>query len=168
MGTQLAGVLLAVAFIFGLARRAGIRVSLPSSAAVTAIVFLTVVSTGALRESWHALDLQRSANDHLTADAARSANCTALGVDPAAVKWASGQMGLRARFYLAPGPALSPGADICLRFLLLPRLQVRAMSDAGYVLFWNARMSARLLSSLGSQGTPIVSFGGVYHVARIR
>lgn len=167
LGAQVVGVLLAALLVTGLARRAGVRATVPAGAVLTALVFLTVLGAGSLREGWRDLDRQRADNDHLSADAARQENCVRLGVDPAAVAWVSGRMPQRARFYLAPGSSLNPGADICLRFLLLPRLQVNGVAEADHVLFWNARARSGLLSDLRGRGAPVVSFGDAYHLAGI-
>ena len=58
------------------------------------------------------------------------------------------------------------GPGTCLRFLLLPRLEVGSRREADYVLIWDPPAEP-LTSQLRQQGATIETFKGRYVLARL-
>jgi hypothetical protein len=162
---QLVGVLLGSALLYVAAQRAGLRVPYSRAVAVGALVFLAIVTMTTLRESWRGLDHLRLTTATNT-QASGKGTCLATGPDPAAVAWLARNMPRRARFFVQPSPILVAGGGTCIRFLLLPRLEVGSPDKADYVLFWRIPTEP-LMSQLVRKGGTVKSLGRDYHLVRL-
>jgi hypothetical protein len=165
MAVQLAGVAVAVALLYVAASRAGLELAVPAAAAFASVLFLAVVAVGKFDQSWHALDVQREQYSNGTPAMGRDI-CTQTGADPNVVSWVASHIPTRARFYEPFTPALVHGGGTCLRFLLLPRLEVARLSQAHYVLFW-AMSGEPLISELKRRGATVETYAGQFHIARL-
>ena len=165
MAGQLVGVAVAVELLVAGTRRAGLTIGVPAAAAFAGLLFFAVVGVASLRESWHRLDLQRTSNAHLSAVGARNV-CTVTGPDPDVVAFVVRTIPEHGRFYVPFSPTLVTGGGTCLRFLLLPRLQVPRLADAHYVLFWSGA-GEPLLRELRGRGAVVSTYRRVYHIARL-
>jgi hypothetical protein len=162
---QVLAVVLAGGVLWAVLKRLGARLSLPHATAAAVVVFLALQGGGALRERWDGLDRLEGGTANLTSEAGRRA-CIATGIDDDAVNWVASRLPSRARFHVAPAPSLVAGGGTCLRFLLLPRLQVARQRDADYVLIWEPPAEP-LTSQLRQQGATIETFEGRYVLARL-
>jgi hypothetical protein len=161
---QVLAVLLAAAVLFAVLHRMGARVPLQRAAAVGVLAFLTIQAGGALRERWDGLNRLEAGHERLSAKQGREA-CLGTGADGEAVAWAAARMPKRARFVLPPAPSLVAGPGTCIRFLLLPRLQVASEREADYVLIWEP--NAALATRLREGGAVLETFKDRYVLARL-
>jgi hypothetical protein len=72
----------------------------------------------------------------------------------------------RERFYFRAGRPLPPNGDLCVRFALLPRIQVRRPSQARFVVFWRGT-PASAIAGLRRRGALVERFRRDYAVARL-
>jgi hypothetical protein len=135
-------------------------------AGIVIVLVLGTLSLGNLAASWHALDLQRSAFRKTTPTAARGACALTHGVDVRAVGWLGQHIPVRERFWLQSGRPGVPGSGTCIRFLLLPRLQVPAPTQAHYLVFWQG-VPRGALRFLRSRGATVITRGRSYAIARV-
>jgi hypothetical protein len=136
------------------------------AAGIVIVVVLGALSIGNVAASWHLLDLQRSAFRKTTSTAARGACAITHHVDIKAVGWLGQHIPVRERFYLQAGSPLVPGSGTCIRFLLLPRLQVGSPAQARYLVFWQG-VPRGGLKFLRSRGATIIRRGRSYAIARL-
>ena len=163
--TQVLAVLLATGLLHAVLGRLGVRVPAQPLVLAAVLVFLSIQVVGDFRERWDGLDRLEAGNEGTTAQAGRQV-CLSTGPDPEAVAWAKSRLPPRARFFVPPAPSLVKGGGTCIRFLLLPRLQVRSLERADYVLVWDPPADA-LLSRLRQQGAVIETFKDRYVLARL-
>jgi hypothetical protein len=143
----------------------GARLGAPRAVGLAALLLLTVTSVAAIRESWHALDVQRTAAAHLSPVAGRS-ECEKVAIDAPALGWVASRIPVRGRFYLVLPYNPAHTGEICMRFVLLPRLQVPRLAQARYVVFWRSRPPA-MVAALRRRGAVIEAYGSQYGVARL-
>ena len=136
------------------------------AAGIVIVVVLGTLSLGNLAASWHALDIQRSAFRKVTPTAARGACAITHGVDIRALGWLGQHIPVRERFYLQAGRGGVPGAGACIRFLLLPRLQVPAPTEARYLVYWQG-VPRGALKFLRARGATVIRLGRSYAIARL-
>ena len=154
---QIVAVLAATALVRVVLGRLGLELGLPQTAAIAVLVFLVVSSTINMREQWKRLDIQRDEYRYLDNDPveARSA-CLAAGVDGGFLGFVGSRVPVRERFYLESAPLKGTG-EFCVRFLLLPRVQVRDPKDARYLVFWDAP-NRRTLDQVRREGARVVAW----------
>jgi hypothetical protein len=116
--------------------RSGVRMPLPRAVAVAVVLTLAVGATSTGRETWKSLDEQRERWRTNTPYPAKSECAISLGVDPYYAGWLIGRMPSNARYWMPPGPGRGYAPDVCLRMLLLPRLQETRLEDAQFAVLW--------------------------------
>jgi hypothetical protein len=136
---QIAAVLAVALLVRALAGRAGLTLRMPQATALAAVLVLALAAVSAYRETWHQLDLQRTAWKNNDQGAAISECAGSLGVDPLYVGWLRERIPEGQAFFQPPGPERGFAPDICLRMLLLPRFQVEEERRARYVVVWSER-----------------------------
>ena len=115
----------------------------PAAAGIVIVLVLGTLSIGNVPASWHLLDLQRHAFRKVTPSSGRAACTRTHDVDVDDVGWLGQHIPVRERFYFRSArPVL--GASACIRFLLLPRLQVQTPAEARYLVFWHGATPAQL------------------------
>ena len=161
---QLVAVLAAILLLRVLLAQAGLELSLPRSAAIAVLLVLGLLAVGALRNSWHSLDVQREHNAHLTREAAR-AECVAVGVDPTALTGVAARIPPRERYFVRLPRPLPNNGELCMRFLLLPRLEVARPEQARYLVLWGSARGS-VVGELRRAGATVVTVRPGYAVAR--
>jgi hypothetical protein len=162
---QMVAVAAAALLMRALLERAGMRVGLPRAAALAVVLLLSVLSLAHLRESWHALDVQRTRYEHFSRERA-GFNCAVNNEANKALGWIGSKLPTRSRFYLQIPGFLPGNGELCLRFVMLPRLQVPTLAQAQYVVFWKSRPPA-LVASLRARGATFSEFRRNYAVAKL-
>lgn len=154
---QILAVLAGTALVHAGLARLGVELGLPHAAALAVLVFLFASATINMREQWKRLDVQRDEYRYLEDDPveARSA-CTAAQVDPGFLGFLGSRIPVRERFYLQSVPLKGTG-EFCVRFLLLPRTQVRDPKDAKYLVFWDPP-SREILEQVRREGATVVAW----------
>lgn len=123
--------------IHALLARYGAQMSLPRAAGLLVVVFLGLVAVSTLRETWHSLDDQRERWSDLPPYPAKSECAVSLGVDPFYASWLAARMPEGSRYWMPSGPRRGYAPDVCLRMLLLPRLQEPRIEDADFAVLWD-------------------------------
>lgn len=136
---QIAAVLAVAVLARALAARAGVALRLPQATALAVVFVFALAAVSSYRESWHLLDLQRTQWKNLTQGPAISECAASQGVDPLYIVWLKERIPERATFFLPPGDERGYAPDICLRMLLLPRVQVEDERGARHVVVWTDR-----------------------------
>ena len=136
-----------------------------SAAGVAVVLILGTLSVGNLPASWHLLDIQRSQFRKTTPTAARGACAITKGIDLGAVGWLGAHIPVRERFYFQSSRPLI-GGGTCIRFLLLPRLEVGDPARARYLVFWEGVPRAQL-AALRRRGATVFTREGRYAIARL-
>jgi hypothetical protein len=162
---QTLGVGLASCLLYVLAARVGASLDPPRAVAVTVVLVLAVLGVAYFRDGWEALAEQRERTEDLSREAARS-TCTQVGVDQHFLNWVAARVPVRERFYMRAHPRLIGQGDICIRFLLLPRLQVSRPEDARYLVFWG-RAPEDELAEARRRGAIVETFRRRHLVARV-
>ena len=162
---QTVGVVLAALLLMALLRRLALALGFGRAAAVAGLVLLGALGAGAFRESWHALDVQRRTFSHVSSEGGRSRCMITTGIDVHAIELVGREVPSRERYYFQPGYPLGH-QGLCIRFLLLPRLQVATPEQTHYLVFWGAPPRAQL-EELRRRGAVISRFGFDYAVARV-
>ena len=140
---QILAVLGGAALVRVLLARLGVELGVALSAAVAVLVFLFASSTINMREQWKRLDAQRDEYRYLQNEPNARAACQAVGIDTGFMSFLGSRIPVRERFYLESEPLKGTG-EYCVRFLLLPRRQVRDPKDAKYLVFWDPPSRATL------------------------
>lgn len=169
---QIAAVVAGALVLRALLRRTGVELPVVQATGTAIVVLLAVVGIGSLRQSVRVLNAQRAANVNPSRDTARRICVYDLHLDTAAVTWAEAQIPPRARYYF-DGPISNPQSppgfttvDLCLRYVLLPRLQVGTLAEARYVLFWG-RMSPAVTAAVRRRHGVLRRLGPGYAVATL-
>jgi hypothetical protein len=152
--TQTLAILAGGALVHALLRRLGADLRFAQSLAVAALVFLAVLSGWFLRDRWNFLDDQRGRYAGLSPRAA-SATCAAIGVDGGVLAFVGSAIPVGERFYMERGGRVAGNSDICIRFLLLPRVQVASPDQARYLVHWEAESRAAFDQAVARGGTVI-------------
>lgn len=135
------------------------------AAGVAVVLILGTLSVGNVPASWHLLDVQRSTFRKTTSTAARGACATTKSIDVDVVGWLGAHIPVRERFYLqSTRPLIGGGA--CIRFLLLPRLEVGDPAKARYLVFWQGVPRAQV-AALERRGATVWRRGRLYAIARL-
>lgn len=116
--------------------RSGVRLPFQRAVAVAVCLTLTVGAATTMRETWKFLDEQRARWRTNTPYPAKSECAVSLGVDPFYAGWLIGRMPSNARYWMPSGPGRGYAPDLCLRMLLLPRLQETDLEDAQFAVLW--------------------------------
>ena len=139
---QIAAVLVGGCLVLALARRAGLpEIGLARGVALAVVALLSVLAASNVRESWHGLDLLREHNKDVTPTSARIV-CTAVGVDGDTLAWFGARIPSRERFYFKATDFRADNGPYCIRFLMMPRLQVALPRQARYHVLWNSATPA--------------------------
>lgn len=158
---QMVAVAAAALLVRALLERAGVRMSLPRAGAIAVMLVLSLLAVAHLRESWHALDIQRDRYDHYSRERA-GFNCAVNNEANKALGWLGSQLPTRSHFYLQIPGFLPGNGELCLRFVLLPRLQVPKLAQAQYVVFWQSEPPA-LVQSLRARGATFSTYARYHH-----
>jgi hypothetical protein len=118
--------------IHALLRRHGGTIGVARAAALTVIAVLAVAGVANYRENWEKLRVQRTKWSGLPADAALRECALSTGTDPYFLEWLKARIRENERFYIPLGP--DHANRICMRMLLLPRLQEDRVEDARYAV----------------------------------
>lgn len=132
---QLLAVLAGLLIVHALIRRAGVELNLPQAGAIALLAFFTLVGVSNLRNEWKVLDEQRERLADVGPEAARAV-CTGVGIDGQFLQFVGNKIPVRERFYMEVPVRLSGAGDICMRMLLLPRLQVNDPKSVRYLVFY--------------------------------
>lgn len=162
---QTLGVVIASGLVYALLQRAGSRLPFAAAAALTVVALLGVLGVSSARDVWEGLDNQRKLNAAVTPEAGRT-SCTAVGVNREYLEWVAARIPVRAKFYMTSPETLGSSAETCIRFLLLPRVQVADLEDVRYVVFWEA-VPPDVLAEVKRRGGVVETFGPDLKLARI-
>ena len=162
---QALAVLAAAFLVRAVLARMGLDLALPRAAALAALVLLAVVAVGQFREDWQQLDLQRTRFAHLPAAAAR-ADCLGVGLDPSPLYKVAARIPERETYLLRVPHRLPDNGELCMRFVLFPRLEVSRRDQARYVVFWQTAPRPEL-DALRRQGARVELLQPGYAIARL-
>jgi hypothetical protein len=133
---QIVALVAAALLVQALVARYGVRAPLPRVVAVIVVVTLGVGGVSTMRDTWKSLDDQRERWRTNTHYPAKSECAISLGVDPYYAGWLIARIPKDARYWMPSGPGRGYAPDVCLRMLLLPRLQETRLEDAQFAVVW--------------------------------
>jgi hypothetical protein len=163
---QTLAMLVASGLVYVLVRRAGVRLPVPRAAAVAVLAFLAVTTVSTVRDSWQALDGQRKATAAVTASDGRNYCIVDTQLNGKFLAWLAARLPDRAKYVMSIPDALHPSVDTCIRFLLLPRIQVAHLDDAQYVVLWE-HAPGPLLNELARRSAVIETYDRGHRLARL-
>ena len=140
--------------------RAGVRLSLPRSTALGVAVVLALVAVSTYREQWHTLDLQRTKFSAAEPYDAKGECAVSLGADPYFVAWVGSKIPPRERYWMPPGPSRGYAPDICMRMILIPRVETKALEEAHWAILWGEYDVQRILAELRGRGGRVYPYNG--------
>lgn len=161
IGAVLAVLLLARALL----ARAGLQLSAPQAAALAVVFAFTVPAVLSLRESWERLDDQAAAWKNDSPQSGADACVQSLGGDPAYVNWLRERIPENARYWMPSGPGRGYAPDICMRMVLLPRLQEDRIEDAQFAIALQG--DQRLIDDLKRRGARVEIFAPGRELVRL-
>jgi hypothetical protein len=167
LGFQTLAVFLAGCLLFVVLARLATPVGFFRLAVLAVFLVLAFVGVAAVPASWRDLDEIRARGAGFTAESAR-ARCTEFGADLGFMSWVAARIPVRERFYMTVAPDL-PGfhdSHRCIRFMLLPRLQVARLEDARYVVFWES-VPEPLLEEVRRRGGVVETYRRNMRLARL-
>jgi hypothetical protein len=117
--------------------RLGVRLDFVSTTALAVLLFLVQPAVVNMRTAWLRADKQREVNRSLDGrpEAAKAA-CLAVGIEGEFLSLVGSRIPVRERFYM-DSDSLRGEGEFCVRFLLLPRVEVEKPEDARYIVFWD-------------------------------
>lgn len=117
--------------------RLGVQLDFVQTTAVAVILFLVQPAIVNMRSAWLRLDQQREVNSSLDGrPTAAQAACLAVGIEGEFLSLVGSRIPVRERFYMSTDSLRGEG-ELCVRFLLLPRVAVERPEDARYLVFWD-------------------------------
>lgn len=156
--------LIAGGLVWALLARSGVPLGVPRAAAIAVTVLLASVSAPTFRDGWQTLNDVRAESRGTSRDAAR-ASCTSVLPNAEFLEWAAQRVPVRERFYLH-APEVDGVGQLCIRFVVLPRVQVNRPAEARFVVFWGDA-SRPLLGDLRRRGAIVETFEPGFMVARL-
>ena len=118
-------------------RRLGVELGFAQITALAVILFLVQPAVVNMRNAWLRVDKQREANSSLAGrPTAAQAACLGVGVDPHFLSFLGSRVPVGEKFYMDTESMRGVG-EFCIRFLLLPRLEVERPDEARYLGFWD-------------------------------
>jgi hypothetical protein len=157
----LAAAYLARALLAGM----GLDLGLSRAAALAVLAVLAILSIGQFREDWQRLDVQRARFAHLPAATAR-ADCVNVGLDPSPLGKVAERIPEREHYLLRVRRRLPNNGELCMRFVLFPRLQVSRPEEARYIVFWQ-HTPRPALDALRRRGATVELLQPGYAIARL-
>ena len=164
---QIAAVIFAALVLRAVLRRAGLTLRLPQATALAALAILAVVAASTYRETWHQLDLQRTQWRTLGPGDAISECSVGLGLDRNFMTWLQARMPDEARYFQPPSPGAGYAPDLCLRMLMLPRVQVEREEDATHVLLW-MEFDRKLIGEYRRRGEKVEAYNADRYLVTLR
>jgi hypothetical protein len=62
------------------------------------------------------------------------------------------------RYWMPPGPTRGYAPDLCLRMLLIPRVQSKTLDDAKWAVLWGDYDVERTLADLRARGGQVLRY----------
>lgn len=117
--------------------RLGVELGFAQITALAVILFLPQPAVVNMRSAWLRVDKQREANASLKDQpTAASAACLGVGVDGQFLSFLGSRIPVGEKFYMDTESMRGSG-EYCIRFLLLPRIEVERPDQARYLVFWD-------------------------------
>jgi hypothetical protein len=146
-------------------RRLGIELDLATTTALAVLLLLVQPTVVNMRSAWLRLDQQREANVplHGNPDAARAACLGKAGVDAGFLGFVGSRIPPRAGLYL---DSEMPSRDeLCIRLILLPRVEVEKAEQARYLVFWDPSRARQKLDAARRAGLDVQVYGATKAIA---
>ena len=144
--------------------RLGVQLDFMRTTALAVILFLVQPAVVNMRSAWLRLDKQREVNRSLEGrpEAAQAA-CLAVGIDGGFISLVGSRIPVRERFYLETESLRGEG-ELCIRFLLLPRVAVERPEDARYLVFWDP-LTRKSIEDARRQGLDVEDYSRTKAIA---
>ncbi len=144
--------------------RLGVKLDFATTTAIAVLFFIVQPATVNMRSAWLRLDKQREVNRSLHGrPAAAQATCLAVGIDGEFLSLVGSRIPVRERFYMDTGSLRGEG-EFCVRFLLLPRVEVERPEDARYLVFWDPE-ERESIDAARRQGLDVQVYGKTKAIA---
>ena len=162
---QILAVVMLAAVVRVVLRRLGIELDFATTTAIAVLLFLVQPTVVNMRSAWLRLDKQREANSSLLGnpDAAKAACLGKATVDGGFLGFVGSRIPPREGFYL---DGEMPSRDeLCIRLILLPRVEVEKAEQARYLVFWDPRGARQKLGAARREGLDVRVYGTTKAIA---
>jgi hypothetical protein len=163
---QILAVVTLAAVVRVVLRRLGVELDFPRTTAIAVLLLLVQPTVVNMRSAWLRLDQQREAGASLRGkpDVATAACLEKAAIDVEFLGFVGSRIPPRERFHLISESLVSRG-ELCIRFLLLPRVEVERPEQARYIVFWDPPLPRRTLAAARRKGLDVEVFSDTKAIA---
>ena len=144
----------------------GTELDFATTTALAVLLFLVQPTVVNMRSAWLRLDQQREANAYLhgNPDAAKAGCLAKATVDTGFLGFVGSRVPPREAFHFDSG-SMSSRDELCIRLLLLPRVEVEAPERARYLVFWDAAGTREKLDAARRAGLDVHAYSATKAIA---